>query len=289
MKEVVMITGAKGFIGQYVVSLLKDKYEIHAVTENIFDIDFKQYMKRVNPKYLIHLAWVTGQGYSDSKENMYMLSKSIEMFDEFYTNGGKRAVFVGTEQEYLRKDTALKEEDELKPDSLYAQCKCNLGEILVKASKLYGYGFVWSRLFFIYGQGEKPKRLMPSIIKGMIKGEEVVCSYSEYVRDYIHVYDVATAITTCLFSDYTGAVNVCGGESPTIGEIGRIIAGFDGAEGTVRHKSDEECKQPMVIKGDNSLLKSLGWKARYTLREGILEEFNYYKRMYEDEQRFLDE
>ena len=115
MKETVMITGAKGFIGSYVVDFLKDKYNIHSVDKNVFDIDFKEYMREVNPQYLIHLAWVTGQGYLDSKENLYMVSKSIEMFDEFYANGGKRAVYVGTEQEYARKDAALCENDELKP------------------------------------------------------------------------------------------------------------------------------------------------------------------------------
>lgn len=289
MKETVMITGAGGFIGSYVVNLLKDKYNIYSVEENVFDIDFKDYMNRVKPEYLIHLAWVTGQGYLDSKENLYMVSKSIEMFEQFYANGGKRAVYVGTEQEYARKEDALTEEDELKPLSLYAQCKCNLGEMLVKAAKIYGYGFVWNRLFFIYGQGEKPKRLMPAIIKGMIRGDEVECSYENYVRDYIHVYDVATAIITSLFSDYTGFVNVCGGGEPTIGEIGRIIMGFDGAKGTMKHKTHQQCNQPMVIKGDNSLLKSLGWKPKYSLEEGLLEEFSYYKRMYEDEQSFLDE
>lgn len=288
MRDLVMITGANGFIGKYVTELLSKEYKIHKVTENIFNINWKEYINKIKPKYLIHLAWITGQGYSDSKDNIYMVSKSIEMFDEFYKQGGKRAVFVGTEQEYARKDGFIREEDKLEPISLYAQCKCDLGQILVKTSKIYNYGFVWDRLFFIYGQGEKPERLMPSIIKAMIRGEEVVCSYENYIRDYLHVYDVATAIVTSLFSDYVGYVNVCASNDTTIGDIGKIISQFNGAKGEVKYKSHEECNQPMVVKGDNSLLKSLGWKQKYTLKDGLLEEFNYYKQEYDNEQGVLE-
>lgn len=285
----ILITGHKGFIAKYVIAQLKDQYELVFPEDNLFEMDMQAYMKDVRPQYLIHLAWVTGVGYLDSVDNLRMVAKSIEMYEAFFNNGGKRCVYVGTEQEYKRQDVPLSETDELAPASLYAQCKCNLGEMLVKYSRLKNYGFVWNRLFFIYGIGEKPKRLMPAMIKSMVKGDEVSCSCRDYVRDYIHVHDVASGIITSLFSDYIGAVNICGGNHTTIGEIGDLIASFEGAKGSIQHKTHEMCGQDYVIQGDNSLLRSLGWTPRYTLEEGVREEYTYYQRMYENEQKFLDE
>lgn len=279
MKEKVMLTGGKGFIGKYVTALLEDKYEIHQVEENVFDICFDEYMQRFKPDYLIHLAWITGPGYLDSFENVKFVQKGLEMYEAFYKYGGKRAVFVGTEQEYERKNEPLKETDSIAPISLYAECKADLGKILVKNSLLEGKGFVWARLFFIYGTGEKNKRLMPAIINALLRDEDVTCSHEGYVRDYIHVEDVAAAILCCLFSDYTGYVNVGGGRETTIGEIAQVIKEYIGGSGKVHFRTYEECNQPMFIQADNSLLKSLGWSAKYDLKYGLHKEIDDLRKM----------
>lgn len=277
MKEKILITGIKGFIGQYVKNLVPDEYELLSENRNMFQVDMQAYMKENKPDYLIHLAWVTGNGYVDSPDNLRMVAKSIEMYEAFYAYGGKRAVFVGTEQEYERSDEVLTETSPLKPMNLYAKCKGYLGDMLVSASQIYQNGFVWARLFFVYGYGEKSKRLMPSIITGMLNGDTVTCSCENYVRDYIHVQDVASAILTCLFSDYTGTVNICGGTQTTIGQIGNILQNQATSTGRVIYRSHEECKQPMKIYGSNELLRSLGWVSQYTLENGLKEEYDRYR------------
>lgn len=284
MKEKVLITGHKGFIGQYVIELLKDKYEILTVNRNLFHINFKEYMSDVKPEYLVHLAWETKMGYLNSHNNLLFVQKSLELYDAFFEEGGKRAVYIGTEQEYKRKNTPLKEDDDINPTSVYAECKADLGSILSRYSEVHNNGFTWARLFFVYGFGEKSQRLMPSIIKGMLKGETVVCSYEDYVRDYLDVEDVASAICTCLFSDYIGPVNIAGGRHTTIGEIAKEIKNMPGACGEVKFKTHEECMQPLCIEADNSLLKSLGWKQKYTIEEGLRKEFDIYKKMYHNDE-----
>lgn len=267
--EKVLITGARGFIGRYVVSLLENKYEVCPLEGNIFDVDFDSYMRKLQPRYLVNLAWITGAGYLDSFDNARFVQKGIEMYEAFYRYGGRRAVYVGTEQEYKRISRPLKEKDAIGPVSFYAECKADLGKILVQNSQISGKGFVWARLFFIYGSGEKPKRLMPAIINGLLQDQEVICSYEGYVRDYIHVEDVASALVTCLLSEYTGYVNIGGGRNTTIGEIAGIAKELIGGSGDVRFKSHEECGQFPQIQADITLLESLGWKQKYTLKEGL--------------------
>lgn len=273
MKKV-LVTGAKGFIGQYVVSLLEKNYEVYPLKGNIFNTDFDHYIQALKPEYLIHLAWITGPGYQDSFDNARFVQKGIEMYDAFYKYGGRRAVYVGTEQEYRRHKRPLKENDSIEPVSFYAECKADLGKILVQNSIRYGNGFVWGRLFFIYGAGEKPKRLMPSIIQGLLQDQEVTCSCENYIRDYIYAEDAASAIAACLLSDYIGYVNIGGGRSTTIGEIAHTAKKIIGGDGRIRFKTHEECGQFPHIQADISVLKSLGWEQKFTLEEGIQAEIH---------------
>lgn len=275
MKEKILITGSTGFIGKYVLDLLKSDYEIIELTEDIFSVNWDMYMSTVKPTYLINLAWRTGKGYLDDYENVLFLRAGLDIYNSFYKYGGKRAVFIGTEQEYKRQDKSLKEDDEICPISLYAECKADLGKVLVKNSLIENKGFIWLRLFFIYGYGEKEQRLMPSIINAMLNNKDVTCSSDKYIRDYIYVKDVAQAIVTCLFSDYIGYVNVAGGEKTTIGEIAKQIKDITGSTSNIFFKEDDG--QPATIWGDISLLKSLGWQKKYSLYDGLKEEIELMK------------
>lgn len=277
MKEIVLITGAKGFIGQYVTVLLEKNYIVKSFDEDILNIDLDKYIENMKPKYLIHLAWETRVDYLNTYKNILFLKKSIELYEAFYKYGGRKAVFVGTEQEYMRQTEPLKENDPILPESLYAECKADLGKILVKYSLNTQTKFTWCRLFFIYGYGEKNTRLMPSIIKGLLKDEVVQCSCEHYVRDYINVEDVAQALCCCLFNDYIGAVNVAGGRATTIGEIATIIKKNIGGKGQVIFKTHEECNQPLHIQADISLLKSFGYTPKYSLEEGLKKEIEQVK------------
>lgn len=271
MKKV-MITGARGFIGKYVVRLLEKEYEVRPFEGNLFETNIEDYVADIKPDYLINLAWVTGPGYLDSEDNIRFVQAGIRLYDAFFANGGKRAVYIGTEQEYKRQQYPLKETDTIKAESLYAECKAYLGKILVDNSLKTGKGFVWGRLFFVYGAGEKEKRLMPSIIRGLLNNDIVTCSYEKYVRDYIYVKDVASAIVACLFSDYSGFVNIGGGKSTSIEDIANTAQSIIGGTGKVVFKAEEDCGQPMCIQADISLLESLGWTQEYELETGIREE-----------------
>ena len=275
-RETVLVTGADGFIGRYLLRELakNHSYDVHAFRGDIFATNFDSYIGRLSPSpsYLINLAWVTGEGYLDSHENMLFVQKGLELYDAFYGYGGKRAVFIGTEQEYGRSDEPLSEDSPIAPGSFYAECKASLGKILLKSSEVNGHGFVWCRLFFIYGAGEKPKRLMPSLIGGLLAGETVNCSCEGLVRDYAYVKDVAGAICHCLFSEHSGAVNISGGRGATIGEIADIIKKNVNPDGKVNFQPESECTQPRRVAGDISLLESLGWSHKYTLATGLPEE-----------------
>lgn len=269
----VLVTGARGFIGDYLQKELERGYEWLPYSGDVLAEDWGAYMDQVKPDFLVHLAWVTGTGYSDSEKNLAFLQKSIELYRAFYDCGGQRAVFVGTEQEYARTGQVLREDSPLAPQSLYAVCKEGLGRALLKDSQVGSRSFAWCRVFFVYGTGEKPTRLMPSLINGLLRGETVTCSCGSFVRDYIHVSDLARALRCCMEQDGASAVNIAGGRQTTIGEIADEVRRQIGGPGKVVFRGAAECSsQPASVWADISRLRSFGWAPQVSLTEGIAEE-----------------
>ena len=272
MKKI-LVTGARGFIGRYLERELAEDYQWLPYTGDVLNENWDAYMAQTKPDLLIHLAWVTGTGYSDSENNLCFLQKSIELYRAFFKCGGHRAVFVGTEQEYARSDKCLKEDDPLAPQTLYAICKESLGRALLEDSRIQGNSFAWCRIFFVYGTGEKPARLMPSLINGLLRNETVTCSCKEFVRDYLHVSDVAYALRCCIEQDGIYAVNLAGGCKTTIGTVAEEVQRQIGGTVKVLYRGAEACKdQPSSIWADVSLLRSFGWSPRVSLAQGIASE-----------------
>lgn len=280
----VLVTGAGGFIGSYLLAELEGDYRWLPYAGDALAEDWGAYMDRVRPDFLVHLAWITGTGYSDSEKNLAFLQKSIELYRAFYDCGGKRAVFVGTEQEYARTDRALREDSPLAPKSLYAVCKESLGRTLLEDSQVRGRSFAWCRIFFVYGAGEKPARLMPSLINGLLRGETVTCSCGSFIRDYIHVSDLARALRCCLEQEGVSAVNIAGGRQTTIGEIADEVRRQIGGPGSVEFRSAAECSnQPAAVWADVSKLRGFGWMPRISLAEGIAAEITVLRKKLEEE------
>ena len=50
------------------------------------------------------------------------------------------------------------------------------------------------RFFKVYGEGEAPHRLLPSLVAGLARRERVPLSEGTQVRDFIHVDDVVAGL-----------------------------------------------------------------------------------------------
>src|SRR6185295_2444913 len=82
---------------------------------------------------------------------------------------------------------------------------------------------VTPRIFYSYGPLEDARRLVPSIVQALLRGDVAKATAGEQVRDYLHVADIASAIWAVARSDATGAVNIASGEAVTIAQIAITI------------------------------------------------------------------
>ena len=174
-------------------------------------------------------------------------------------------IVAGTCFEFDTSLGRLREDSPTKPTTLYAQCKDELRREVERRPDS-----AWVRFFYQYGPGEDERRLLPSVIRSLLRGEEAKVSPGGQARDFLHVEDVASAVCAVAESSLTGCVNVGAGEAPTVKEILSTIGAQVGRPELLRFGAVPYYEgEPMLIVADNAKLRSTGWSRRWNLEEGL--------------------
>jgi UDP-glucose 4-epimerase len=144
---------------------------------------------------------------------------------------------------------------------------CLIGQHMAAAA---GINFAWGRLFYLYGEQEDSRRLVPALIQSLRQGKPFEATAGEQVRDYLYTADVATALVTLARQNAQGIYNIASGVPITMRHLMETIGDVVGDKDLIRFGAIPYRQwEPMFICGDNQKLKSLGWSPRYTLRQGL--------------------
>jgi nucleoside-diphosphate-sugar epimerase len=294
----VVVSGASGFIGSQVARLLRSSG--HAVMSLVgrriagFDLFTKNGRRLVTnttrPEAFVHCAWcVDPKTYLTDLANVDHMRSTLELAEMLDDAGCKRFIGLGSCLEYgisctadledRRKEgiyTKLSEGAPLAPASLYAAMKLATGLALTNTS-YGGMKTAWARCFYVYGPGEHPSRLVPSVINKLSKNEEALCTSGKQVRDVLHVEDMASAICAILESDLEGVVNVGSGTPVTVAEIAKMISGFLYKPKLVRLGAlPDALGHPEYRCADNKRLLSTGWQPKWSLGIGIADTIDWW-------------
>jgi len=277
----ILVTGATGFIGNHVVlELLKiNKHEIITTAidqeipplikwrENVQYIPCDLNVKKDNfftffnePDLMIHLSW---EGVSQIKElfhidnNLYSNYNFIKIMVE---NGLKNVSAIGTCFEYGIISGCLSEDLIPNPTTPYGIAKDSLRRFIEQLKKKFEFEFKWIRLFYMYGEGQASKSILPLLDKALDNGdEEFNMSGGEQLRDYLPVKKVAEYIVKiALQNNINGIINCCSGKPISIRTL---------VENHIK-KRNKSIKLnlgyypypdyvPMAFWGDNTILKKL--------------------------------
>jgi len=181
-------------------------------------------------------------------------------------------VNTGSSSEYGIKSGPTDENDFLEPRGDYGVSKA--------ASTLYCRSeglnkqlpIVTLRLFSPFGPWDDSKRLIPYVIKSLLRKETPQLSTPASVRDYIFIDDVLDAYTAVVKQPFFGEIfNIGSGKQHSIGEVVTTIKAIlqDGTEpawGTVEKRKPEP--ELWVAKIDKAL-KQFGWKPSRTHCVGL--------------------
>jgi len=249
---------------------------LHLIEADLFTIDGL----RIRPELCIHLAWyVEPSRYLTAPVNLDYLAATLKLARWLAANGCRRMVGVGTCFEYAESQEALREDSPTRPGSLYAASKLAAANVLQQFCPTASMEFAWPRLFYQYGPMEDPRRLVPTIINGVLRQQRVELTTGEQVRDFLYVADVASALVHVAESSMTGIVNIGSGQPTTVRNIaetiGEILGGTQYLGFGLRPMSAGE---PMCIVADNSRLwDQTGWRPEFDLVAGLRQTVEWWK------------
>ncbi len=237
----ILVTGATGFIGSYVVKeLLKQQchviatsidqnkvcsYEWFSQVEyipcdlNVMQDNFFQFFQQ--PDLLIHLAWEGLPNYKDLFHLEKNLFSNYSFLKNMIEHGLKSIAVTGTCFEYGTQSGALSEAIETNPDNPYGLAKDTLRKFLEQLQKKIDFEFKWIRLFYMYGKGQDPSSILSQLDKALGNGETSFnMSGGEQLRDYLPVEKVAEyVVKVALQRKVKGIINCCSGKPISIRKL----------------------------------------------------------------------
>jgi nucleoside-diphosphate-sugar epimerase len=271
----ILVTGGGGLVGRHAAPALRARgFDVHAVGRREADLHdaaaVDALLARVRPTHLLHLAWITTHGaYWTSPENDRWVESSLHLTRRFHELGGRRAVFAGTCAEYDWGDTVCVErKTRLAPTSRYGRAK---GELRRRLEEHGVPSFAWGRIFFTFGPGEQPQRLVPSVASSLLRGAPAACTHGMQVRDYLYAGEVASAFAALADSEVTGPVNIASGRGVELRVLLGELAELAGRPDLLRFGAlDAPAGEAPAVVADTARLRDeVGWRPATTLRAGL--------------------
>ena len=271
MKEKILITGTKGFIGKNLAEELESKYKVLNFEEFHLHGDWKFTLKSLFKKGLCGVFHVGACSDTLEQDTNYMMLLNYEVTKYLTDLCGKFNVKL-----------------------IYSSSAANYGINGKYPSNLYGWskyageGYVTSnngvalRYFNVYGPGEQNKGKMASVAYQMYKRnqnkEEIKLFPLKPVRDFVYVKDIVAA-NIHAFNNYYKLLlwnkfyEVGSGEARSFEDKMNIMdIPF------TYHPEDIIPKGYQYYTCSNKKLWLKGWKPKYNLETGLKDYIKYLKK-----------
>ena len=305
----IYVAGHRGMVGSAIVRALKKAGHENLLLKTSKELDLRDqkavmaFLAQAQPRHVYLAAAKVGGIHANNTlrgdflyDNLIMQANVIE--------GSRRAgveklLFLGSSCIYpkhapqpMREDALLT--GELEPtNEPYAIAKIAGLKMCDAYRHQHGCNFISAMPTNLYGPGDnyhpEHSHVLPAMIRRfheakMEGAKEVVCwGTGTPKREFLHVDDLAQA---CLFlmdqHHAAGWVNVGTGADLSIQDLALLVAQTVGYEGTVSWDHNRPDGTPRKLL-DVSLMSELGWNASISLKEGMVEVYEEFKKSLEME------
>lgn len=293
----VLVTGATGFVGSCLTRRLVEMgYDVHIftrsksnkwriadllrkVTDHQVDLrdagSVEKAVAQIGPTIIYHLA--TYGGFSSQKEPLVIIESNlmgtVNLLSACEKIGFDCFINTGSSSEYGLKSNPMSENDILEPVGDYGVSKA-AATLYCRSSALEkDLPIITFRLFSPYGPWDDSKRLIPYVVKSLLRGESPKLSTPKSVRDFIYIDDVLDIFLKVINLPVSGGdiFNIGSGAQVSIGEVVSMITKIieSGVE-PIWGKVNSQRPEPGSWAADIRKVKTeLGWFPSKSLWTGL--------------------
>jgi nucleoside-diphosphate-sugar epimerase len=285
----VLVTGARGFIGKYLVAgLLGRGAEIKGLTIEASpagdriqwvkgDITDLASIKGVcqDTDVVLHLAAISNVDASIRNPLRTINTNTMgtaNLLEEARAGGVKKFVYVSSAHVYgVPEYVPVDEAHPTVPREAYAASKIASEQIVQAYANSYGLDFAILRPFNVFGAGQDASFLIPGVISQALKNGIIRVGNTDPKRDFLYVDDCVSGFL-CVGDRGTGIYNIGSGEDRSIASVVEKIRDLVDPGMTI--ESDESRMRAGKVEiprlcADVSRLKALGWTPAVGFDQGL--------------------
>ena len=305
----VLVTGAGGFIGGYLVKeLVTIGANVVAIDNNSsayanlpFDLpenefkfrnldiastSFTNFILSSSFSFVFHLA---GNSYVPTSITSPLLDfdsnarNSLVLLDAFRKSECDPVILLASSAAVYGNPDKLPIHESISsnPISPYGASKLSAEQYFKVFSRIYDSKTIIARPFSVYGEGQQKQVVFDFMKKLSNDAHLVINSSMNTTRDFIHVSDVVQALLLIAANGNPSGetYNIASGEETSIGELALLIAEIMGI------KMNSSCESfrigdPLRWRADIGRLEDLGFTQTVTLKDGLARTYEWYRGSY---------
>lgn len=292
-----LVTGASGLIGRHVIALAArtDGIEVIATSRSrqrdlpngvaFVAADLSSpaaaaaLVEDHRPTHIIHTAWeTTHPTYWQDPVNFQWAESAGAMADAFGDVGGRRFVQLGSCAEYdWSNEICVEGETPDLPAAPYGQAKLDAFQ-RIQAAADDRFEAAEARIFWVFGPGENPSRLIPIICRTYLAREVPDLGSGRQKRDLLFAEDAASAILAlATTAGLEGVVNIATGEEIELAQVATELARLTGITETGLGRRADRPDDPERLIASADRIRSTGWEPKHSLAEGLAKTLDWWR------------
>jgi GDP-L-fucose synthase len=316
MTKRIYIAGHSGMVGSALIRQLKKNPNNAIITVNSRDLDLRNQQQVAsffaeNPIDEVYLsaAKVGGIKANNTYPAEFIYDNLViecNVIHQAWLNGVSKLLFLGSSCIYPRLATQPMQESELLSGKLeptnepYAVAKIAGIKLCESYNRQYGTDYRSVMPTNLYGPGDnyhpENSHVIPALLRRfheakLSKADSIsIWGSGTPLREFLHVNDMAQASIHVMnlplheYQEVTDPrlshINVGSGVDCSIADLVSVIQEVTGYTGNISYDTSKPNGAPRKLM-DSSKLKSLGWQPKYTLKEGLVNTYQWFVEYYE--------
>lgn len=292
----IIVTGSHGFVGQYLVKLLKSssKDKIYGLDRDEADItdykSVKKYLDKIKPNQIYHLAGFASGAGKDKKlifkvnvDGTINILKALKELKK-----PVKVLLASTAYIYGNTNSCASEKTKTDAKSFYDQSKLEMEKVAKKyqnACLKANIDIVITRATNHTGPGQKPGFAVPDFCQqivsaksGAFRHASILVGNLDAKRDLFDVRDCVKAYRLVMKKGVSGEIyNIGPGKPVTMKEVLQKLIKISGKK--ISYSIDHEKKRPSDIRKNcvnSSKIKKLGWQPKIKLDKTLKDCYKYF-------------